>query len=317
MRYFQFFVISFLSFCATAQALDYSDSSNWVYLPGDSIEWPEYVKKDSIADQVDVFFVYPTFLIDKSDERWNYGVDDDAHRSNALKSIQMQGSAWCSAGSIHAPYYRQAHIKSFRNLEGKGTSALILAYNDVRAAFKYYLEHFNNGHAIILAGHSQGSVMLSELMKEFFDGQPLQEKLIAAYLPGAGISKDEFKEIKLLTHPDSVGGYVTWNTFKKNYDTPSYNDWYKGKTVINPVTWDESEVAARELHKGFFFSNGKMYDKSFETNTVDGAVWITVPHFPYRLMSLKMKNYHVGDVNLFWEDIRLNSLSRAKLYFSK
>ena len=58
-----------------------------------------------------------------------------------------------------------------------------------------------------------------------------------------------------------------------------------------------------------------MYSESFETNTIDGAIWITIPHFPYRLMSLTMKHYHVGDVNLFWEDIRLNSLARIKSYF--
>ncbi|MCO4813568.1 MAG: DUF3089 domain-containing protein [Flavobacteriales bacterium] len=315
MHYFGFFIITIISFCSSAQDLDYSDNYNWAYLPGDTIVWPEFVEKDTLASQVDVFFLYPTFLIDKKDERWNYNIDDSTHRSSVINSIRMQGSAWGSAGTIYTPYYRQAHIKAFRDIENDGEKALIFAYNDVRAAFKYYLENYNNGHAIILAGHSQGSVMLSELIKDFFDGKPLQKKLVAAYLPGAGITNEEFNEVKLMTHPESVGGYITWNTFKKNYDQPNYHNWYKGKAVINPVTWDESEFASRDLHKGFYFTNGKMYRESFETNTIDGAIWITVPHFPFRLMALKMKHYHVGDVNLFWEDIRLNSLARIKSYF--
>jgi hypothetical protein len=30
-----------------------------------------------------------------------------------------------------------------------------------------------------------------------------------------------------------------------------------------------------------------------------------------------MRNYHVGDVNLFWEDIRENALLRNQTYSSK
>ena len=30
-----------------------------------------------------------------------------------------------------------------------------------------------------------------------------------------------------------------------------------------------------------------------------------------------MRNYHVGDVNLFWEDIRENALLRNKMYVLK
>ena len=206
MHYFGFFIITIISFCSSAQDLDYSDNYNWAYLPGDTIVWPEFVEKDTLASQVDVFFLYPTFLIDKKDERWNYNIDDSTHRSSVINSIRMQGSAWGSAGTIYTPYYRQAHIKAFRDIENDGEKALIFAYNDVRAAFKYYLENYNNGHAIILAGHSQGSVMLSELIKDFFDGKPLQKKLVAAYLPGAGITNEEFNEVKLMTHPESVGG---------------------------------------------------------------------------------------------------------------
>ena len=54
---------------------------------------------------------------------------------------------------------------------------------------------------IILAGHSQGSFHLKMLLKDFFDKQPLQDKLIAAYPPGIGIDKDTFKSISLMIEP--------------------------------------------------------------------------------------------------------------------
>jgi hypothetical protein len=31
-------------------------------------------------------------------------------------------------------------------------------------------------------------------------------------------------------------------------------------------------------------------------------------------LAFTMKNYHAGDVNLFWEDIRVNSLLRVRNY---
>jgi hypothetical protein len=166
----------------------------------------------------------------------------------------------------------------------------------------------------VLAGHSQGSTHLMLLMKEFFDGKPLQEKLIAAYLPGNALKVDEFKHIPFMTEPDQTGGFVSWNTFKKKYNTPYFQKWFKGSVTINPVTWDTTAFAPRSKHDGFLFSNGKLYEHSFETNVIDGGVWLTLPHFPYRYLSFKMKTYHAGDVNLFWEDIRQNARLRVLTY---
>jgi hypothetical protein len=83
---------------------------------------------------------------------------------------------------------------------------------------------------------------------------------------------------------------------------------------VNPVTWDTTLVASRAQHKGFLFSNGKLYEQSFSTHLGDGVIWISTPHFPYRYLAFTMKNYHMGDVNLFWEDIRRNARQRSKVY---
>jgi hypothetical protein len=215
---------------------------------------------------------------------------------------------------MFVPFYRQAHIRSYRNLESGGRDALILAYSDVKAAFQYYLEHHNNGRPIILAGHSQGSTHLMLLLKEFFDNKPLQSQLVVAYLPGIGIKKNEYQSLKLLTDSTQTGGYVSWNTFKKKLSKEKYENWYKGSSVVNPVTWDLSKTAERKLHKGFLFNNNSIYRQSFTTHLIDGAIWISTPHFPYRSMAWTMDDYHIGDVNLFWEDVHHNSKLRASKF---
>jgi hypothetical protein len=295
-------------------SIDYSLVKNWAVLPGN---YPDNIKKYSVQnpqDSIDVFYVYPTLLVSDKDKRWNVPIDDSIQRNKVLNvAVRFQASAWASSGNLYVPYYQQAHIRSYNNLENGGKTALLLAYSDVKAAFEYYLKHYNHGRGIILAGHSQGSTHISYLLRDFFDGKPLQKQLVAAYIPGVGLDKNQFKTIPFMEHPDQIGGFVTWNTFKKKFDKNKYK-WFKGKVVINPVTWDTASLAKRELHKGFLYSNGKMYKNSFDTHTADGVIWISTPHFPYRYLTLTMQNYHPGDVNLFWEDIKENSLLRIKSY---
>ncbi|MFT5723231.1 MAG: hypothetical protein ACI9JN_000340 [Bacteroidia bacterium] len=313
-----FLLLSVASMGVQAQStIDYSQHKNWAVTPE---TYPESLKQlivDTTFTKTDVFYVYPTLYTDYKDTAWNIDIDNLKQREKILNiAVKNQASAWANAGQVYVPYYRQAHIRSYSKLEGRGRDALLLAYADVKAAFEYYLKHYNNGRAIILAGHSQGSTHLSMLLKDYFDNKPLQEKLVAAYLPGIGLEKTQYKSIHLMSHPDSTGGFVTWNTFKKKYKTGQYVKWYKGKASINPVTWDSTIIASKSLHKGFLYSNGKLYSKSFETHLIDGGVWITTPHFPSRLLSFTMKNYHIGDVNLFWEDIHLNARNRATHYWN-
>jgi hypothetical protein len=298
------------------EAVDYSLPNNWAVLPGN---YPENIKAYSVQnpqDSIDVFYVYPTLIVAEKDKRWNVPLEDTIQKNKVLNTaVRFQASAWASSGNLYVPYYRQAHLRSYNNLENGGTTALLLAYSDVKAAFEYYLKHYNHGRGIILAGHSQGSTHISYLLRDFFDGKPLQKQLVAAYIPGVGLDRNLFKTILFMEHPDQIGGFVTWNTFKKKFDKNKYK-WFKGKVVINPVTWDTTSFAKRELQKGFLYSNGKMYKNSFDTHTADGVIWISTPHFPYRYLTLTMPNYHAGDVNLFWEDIRENSLLRVQAYRS-
>ena len=296
------------SFGQLNRALDYENEGNWAVLPSDTLKpWAPFIKAAPFK-KVDIFYVYPTLLTDPNDFRWNYDIEDPRHTEGVINYVvKYQTSAWAELGKVYVPFYRQAHLRSFNNLEVGGEPALRMAYEDVKASFKFYLKHYNKGNAIILAGHSQGSFHLKMLLKDFFDEQPLQKKLIAAYLPGIGIDKDSFKSISLMIEPHEIGGFITWNTLKKEYQTERYQKWYKGRAVINPITWDLSSVGAKKDHKGFLFTNNKVYRHAFMTHLVDGAIFIDHIKFPLGFISRKVKNFHRGDVNLFWEDIRHNA----------
>ncbi|MDP2067641.1 MAG: DUF3089 domain-containing protein [Lutibacter sp.] len=294
---------------------NYENSATWAILPD---SYPENLKQwqtNTTGLEADIFYIYPTLNIEKKDLRWNVPVNDSIQNVKVIdKAVYFQASAFLNAGKLYVPYYRQAHLRSYASFENGGKEALNLAYSDVKEAFKVYLEKYNHGRPIIIASHSQGTTHAIRLLKEFFDGKLLQNQLVAAYLPGIAIKKNEFKSIQMMTNPTEIGGFVSWNTFKKNYYPKKYEEWFKGKEVSNPIDWDNSNESEQSDHKGFLFTNNKIYKQALEVYVKDGILWISVPHFPYRLLVLGKKGYHAGDINLFWEDIRENAVLRVESY---
>jgi hypothetical protein len=294
---------------------NYGDENSWAILP---TKYPASLQKfvtTKIQDlKADVFYVYPTLLMDAKDLRWNVAVDDVNQKGKIINTaVKNQASPFATSGRIYVPVYRQAHIKSYSLYNKGGKEAFEIAYADVKNAFEYYLKNYNNNRPIIIASHSQGTNHTTRLLKDFFDNKPLQKRLIAAYIPGMGIKSTEFETIKSMTKPNQTGGFVSWNTRKKN-SYPKKRDAFKGSVTTNPITWDESKTTELEQHKGFLYSNGKMYTQALKIEITDGMVWSTNPKFPLRFFMSFMKNYHAGDINLFWQDIKENVELRTKTW---
>jgi len=294
---------------------NYENVAAWAVLPDSYPEDLKHWQTNNNILEADIFYIYPTLNIDKKDLRWNVPVNDSIQNVKVIdKAVYFQASAFLNAGKLYVPYYRQAHLRSYTQYEKGGKEALNLAYGDVKEAFKTYLEKYNHGRPIIIASHSQGTTHAIRLLKEFFDGKPLQNQLVAAYLPGIAIKNNEFKNIQMMTSPTQIGGFVSWNTFKNNYYPKTYNKWFKGAEVSNPVDWDNSNESERADHKGFLFTDDNLYTQALQVYVKDGLLWISLPHFPYRLLVLGKKRYHIGDINLFWEDIRENASLRVESY---
>lgn len=299
-------------------APDYSKESAWAILPN-SPEKEVYSAFVSATDslEADVFYVYPTLLLAAKDLRWNAPIDDQVQRNEIINSaVKYQASAFAASGKMYVPIYRQAHIKSYFLYDKGGKEAFEIAYLDVKNAFLFYLNNYNKGRPIIIASHSQGTNHATQLLKDFFDDKPLQKKLIAAYIPGMGIKPNEFKTIHPMVRPTQTGGFVSWNTRKKN-SYPKNRAKYAGAVVTNPITWDAQKTTILDQHKGFLYSNDKLYDSALSIELTDGMVWSTNPKFPGRLFMSFMKNYHIGDINLFWQDINENAVLRTKTWLEQ
>src|SRR5205814_1760216 len=70
-----------------------------------------------------------------------------------------------------------------------------LIYNDVLDAWNYYLQHDNGGRGVVLIGHSQGSTVLTQLIRNEIDGRPVQSRLVSALLLGANLAVPNSRDV--------------------------------------------------------------------------------------------------------------------------
>ena len=65
------------------------------------------------------------------------------------------------------------------------------AYEDVRDAFRAYIETLNRGRPFYIASHSQGSMLTPRLLAEEVAGSPLMDQLVGAYLVGMTVPLEQ------------------------------------------------------------------------------------------------------------------------------
>jgi hypothetical protein len=304
-------------------APDYSSLESWAAHPdkkdaADSVPLKSGLKDEQATAAADVFFIYPTIFTGKPEGSydWNADVRDPVlNRGIQTSTILNQASIFNGAGKVYAPFYRQAHYHAFMTSDREtAKKAFAVAYQDVRNAFMYYLTHFNNGRPVIIASHSQGSLHAETLLKEFFDGKPLQSKLIAAYLVGRAIPKNSFSNIPASEDPARPGVWASWCTFSTGYFPGNYETWYKGSLTTNPLTWTSGEaLAAKGMNHGGVGFKYTFVPGLADARAMDGILWINKPYVTGRFW-VRTKNWHRADMNLFWMNIRENSLLRTETY---
>jgi pimeloyl-ACP methyl ester carboxylesterase len=168
--------------------------------------------------------VYPTVSLDSTPN------SDMAAGEEELSVVRVQAARFGSQCRVYAPLYRQVTLAALRSLLA-GRSAMAdrnLAYNDVLDAWNYYLKHDNQGRGIVLIGHSQGSMVLTELIKREIDGKPIQKQLISALLLGTNVAvprdKDvggAFQEVPLCRNSKQIGCVITYVSFRANTAPPT------------------------------------------------------------------------------------------------
>jgi hypothetical protein len=234
---------------------DYGDPKTWLCRPGghdacDTDLSTTVVAADGkltretwtadAAAPIDCFYVYPTVSTDSTP---NSDMNPDPAELNV---VRQQFARFGSACRPYAPMYRQVTLAGLRRMMSGGARAVLdrgLGYDDVRDAWKYYLEHDNKGRGVVLVGHSQGSYVLAELIRQEIDGKPAQARLVSAILLGTTIAvlrgKDvggSFQHVPLCRTASQTGCVITYASYRSTIPPPA-------NTLFGKVA-DEGMVAA-------------------------------------------------------------------------
>jgi len=287
--------------------IDYSNLNNWAYRD-DYNNYQELLpnnfKEEKEEDQnVNIFFVHPTTLY--FSDNWNSDTSTFRYDQIIQLSLENQASCFAGIGKIYAPHYRQMHIHSYFDTIN-GYKAFNLAYNDVLQAFKYFIKHINNNKDFIIASHSQGTNHTIKLISEYISkDELLSKKLILSYLIGMNVEKD-FSSIPPCSEPTDLYCFLSWRTFSEfNYP----NNWKYGDHIasVNPITWYNDTIPNnRTLHKGILLPNKILsFKETLSIYNHKGIIWLKRPN-NIILNLYPSSNYHPGDYNLYWMNIREN-----------
>jgi hypothetical protein len=308
-----------------APAPNYGITEHWAALPFRSDpadNTPRRLKDQQDSAAADVFFIHPTtYLGEPTDSfQWNADVRNAAlNKEVDSRPIQFQASLFNAAGKIYAPRYRQAHYYAFLTPHKEDyAAALDLAYSDVKRAFEYFLEHYNQGRPIIIAGHSQGTIHAARLLRDYFGTTALQQQLVVAYLPGMPIPIDSLPQISPCKDSAQTGCYVSWRTFLQGY-TPGWKTPDPARIVChNPLSWRMDTVSIpSENNKGSVLYNfNRVIPHTCGAAVHQDYVWVSKPKFPGSNF-YKSPNYHIADYNLFYMNIRNNAALRVEEYLRK
>lgn len=263
-----------------AQPNDYSKPETWLCRPGQkdscAVDLSTTIvarngkfKKESFKAArnapVDCFYVYPTVSLDPG------GNSDMTAGPEEHGVILQQFARFSSVCRVYAPLYRQVTLTALRSIIGGKPMPVdrVLGYNDVLDAWNYYLKNDNGGRGVVLIGHSQGSGVLTQLIRNEIDGKPVQEKVISALLLGTNLPVENGKDVGAFQHiplcksASQIGCAVAYASFRDNVPPPANSRFGKAQgenmasACVNPAALGGG---SGELHA--YLSNGRFIASS-------------------------------------------------------
>ncbi len=231
--------LAFMGLAATASA---KSSTVWLCKPGKNpdpckadrtttvVTFNGTTRQESIPKPVkgkptvDCFYVYPTV---SEQEGPNANLEIEPQETQVAIDQASRFSQLCK---VYAPMYPQLTLQAIKTPGGITFEDQLKAYNGVRNAFNDYMHRYNKGRGIVLIGHSQGSLMLEQLIKEQFDTNPsLRKQLITADILGGNVIVPEgqtqggtFQNVPACTAATDVSCVIAYSTFLKEPPENAY-----------------------------------------------------------------------------------------------
>jgi len=317
----------------------YADKAMWIArpdIPGNPALWTPAGYTAEARPKAAVFFIHPTSYIGR--DHWNAALDDAETNARAAIFLRGQASAFNAAGEIWSPRYRQATFGAFLTSVADANRALDLAYGDVAAAFAAFIEQIDPKRPIILAGHSQGALHLTRLLRERIAGKPVAKRIVAAYVVGWPVSKTtDLAALGLpeCTQADQARCLLSWESFAEPADPSMITDLYdqtrgfdgrprKDTAMVctNPLTGTSGATAPATANLGTLYPSEDLTTATIAPGKVParcgprGILLIgDAPEVGGYV--LPGNNYHVYDYSLFWANVRADAGRRLAAFAAR
>lgn len=300
--------------------IDYANADNWL-------------SAEDAGKDVDVVYFYPTTFSKVSDDAPDVAdITDESMRSGAQRELKNQASVFIEDCNIYAPFYRQVNAAYALTLSDEEADDLLRysASQDPSAALDYYFENYNNGKPFILAGHSQGSQILTMILSDYMKEHPEHYKnMIAAYVIGYSVT-DKYlaanPHLKFAEGADDTGVIISYNT-----EGPANKDQHNavvtdGAISINPINWKKDDTyASKEENLGSLNIDGEIEKNLADAKidlergvvvceTADSAVY-AIPEAAHALFG--PESYHGYDYGLYYMNLRENAKVRIEAFKNK
>ena len=294
---------------------DYDDPNSWAYF--------------ALGEDrgVDVFIVCPT--VDTRSERNSFDLNDKL-KGKFVSALDMEKGIFEDAGRMYSPYYRQMSIHAYRLSEADRAEAKAVAYADISAAFRWYLDHENGGRPLILAGFSQGGEMCLELLKEYFgdseEGSALRARLVSVYALGWAVTEEMTKAYPQIVPAQSATDLGTVVSF-------DCEDGTLNETIIipagvralsiNPLNWrTDTTPADRSENLGAVMATGAEPIPALCGAYIGprGELVVTdvsTADYPPVLDIFPEGAYHLYDYMFFFMNLKQNVADRVAAYWAQ
>ncbi len=278
------------------EAVEYANSYYW-YQTGKKID----------PTLSDVFYVIPTAGEDWLDAdgkvHHHLDVNNPDHRMAMENRFAMAHPIFGDSANFFSPYYRQITLQVWAEGEEAINKYYPTTFEDVKAAFDYYMKHWNGGREFVLAGFSQGAKGVKELIKTMSDEQFARMK--AAYVIGFPVLQEDLDATDRFVAAQGasdIGVTISYNSVDN--EEAIGNIFRHSKMIINPANWSTGTDVAQVNDTVTNYIN-----KEHMMLFVDGVDPTTIFQ-PAMSMLFPLGNFHLLELPLYAPYLRENVKKR-------
>lgn len=309
----KFLIISVLAIAISS--CEKSDKQSAAGIPAapdylDTAQW--YISQRNAG--ADIFYIISTEIGDytTADGITRHFADtyNDSIRRPLLGEMSGVDALVSEHFNFYSPYYRQCTLQTYTD-DSIVKARMPLPIEDVKRAFEYYTQKINPTRPFILAGFSQGAMILTELLKSMDD--KTYSRMIAAYVIGASIDENTVSNNRYIVPAkgaDDTGVTICYNSVRE----PNCALKILGNSAIciNPVNWTTDSTPATlvtetSLKRTNLDTLTIHIDPASKLLCVEG---VTADDYILPLIGLE-GNYHSREIWFYRDCLKANMEARA------